>query len=244
MSLNLRSHSVNNYAFSKLLYKCKTIHPRVEDENFFLITAKSFIYADLLQKPNKHVLHRETKDGGLGLICISSRAKAALITTFLQTAINPNFIRNHYHNLLYRHFVLKEQTPPIISPPYFGEDFFEIIRKLKESTSIIELISIKGVYDFLVSSTLRAEIEIPGTQGSSNPADWPLIPLPCEENSPETNWTKTWRLSRQRGLGPELTSFILKMLWRIIPTRSRLHDSSLDSTPPRPVSCASKTRDP
>ena len=74
MYLNLRSHSVNNYAFSKLLYKCNTIHPRVEDENFFLITAKSFIYADLLQKPNKLVLHRETKDGGLGLVCIISRA--------------------------------------------------------------------------------------------------------------------------------------------------------------------------
>ena len=100
---------------------------------------------------------------------------------------------------------------------YFGGDFFETIRKLKDSTPNLELISIKGVYDFLISSTLRAEIEIPGTQGSSNPADWPLIPLTCEERNPETNWTKTWRLSRQKGLGPELTSFILKMLWRIIP---------------------------
>ena len=187
MSLNMQPHSVNNYAFSKLLYKCNPIHPRVEDENFFSMTAKSFIYADLLEKPNKHVLHREIKDGGLGLICISSRAKAALITTFLLTAINPNFIRNSYLNLLYRHFVLEKQTPPMIRPPYFGEGFFETIRRLKSSIPSIELISIKGVYDFLVSSTLRAEIEIPGTQGSSNPADWPLIPLTCKERNPETN---------------------------------------------------------
>ena len=48
MCLNMRPHSVNNYAFSKLLYKCNTINPRVEDENFFSKTAKSFIYADLL----------------------------------------------------------------------------------------------------------------------------------------------------------------------------------------------------
>ena len=223
MCLNMRPHSVNNYAFSKLLYKCNTIHPRVEDKNFFSMTAKSFISADLLEKPNKHVLHQEIKDGCLGLICISSRAKAAFITTFLQTAINPNFIRNSYHNLLYRHFVLEEQTPIMIRPPYFGDGFFETIRRLKSSIPSIELISIKGVYDFLVSSTLRAEIQVPGIQGSSNPADWPLIPLTCEARTPETNWIKTWRLARQRGLGPKLTSFILKMLWRIIPTRVRLH---------------------
>ena len=149
MSLNMRPHSVNNYAFSKLLYKCNTIHPRVEDENFFCMTAKSFIYADFLKMPNKHVLYREIIDGGLGLICISCRAKAALITTFLQTAINQKFIRNPYPNLLYRHFVLEEQTPPIIQPIYFGEGFFETVKKMKESIPNIELIYIKGVYDFL-----------------------------------------------------------------------------------------------
>ena len=86
------------------------------------------------KKTNQHVLHREIKDGGLGLICISSRAKAALIPTFFQTAINPNFIRNSYHNLLYRHFVLEEQTLPMISPPYFRGDFFATIGKIKGST--------------------------------------------------------------------------------------------------------------
>ena len=94
MSLNMRPQSVNIYAFSKLLYKCNTIHPRIEDENFFCMTAKSFIYADFLKMPNKYVLYREIIDGGLGLICISCRAKAALITTFLETAIYQKFIRN------------------------------------------------------------------------------------------------------------------------------------------------------
>ena len=49
ISLHQRSHSVNNYAFSKLLYICNTVHPRIEGEKFFFITAKSFIYAGLLQ---------------------------------------------------------------------------------------------------------------------------------------------------------------------------------------------------
>ena len=190
---------------------------------FFLKQQKTFIYADLLERPNKLVLHRATKEGGLGLVCISSRAKAALITTFLQTAINPNFIRNSYHNHLYRHLVLQEQPTPLISPPYFSGEFYETIRSLKNTPVNIELISSKGVYDFIIASTLRAETEIPGTQGSLNPADWPLIALACEEKTLETDWPKTWRLARQKGLGPDLTSHILKVLWRIIPTHSRLH---------------------
>ena len=52
----------------------------------------------LLDKPTETVLYRETKDGGLGLLHIRYRAKAALLSTFLQTAINSNFYRNNYHN--------------------------------------------------------------------------------------------------------------------------------------------------
>ena len=54
-------------------------------------------------------------------------------------------------------------------------------------------------------------------------SDNPLIPLKCETVSPTTDWNRTWRLVRCKGLGPELTSFMLKILWKIIPTRSRLH---------------------
>ena len=54
-------------------------------------------------------------------------------------------------------------------------------------------------------------------------SDNPLTPLKCETVSPTTDWKRTWRLVRCKGLGPELTSFMLKILWKIIPTRSRLH---------------------
>ena len=53
--------------------------------------------------------------------------------------------------------------------------------------------------------------------------DGPLAPLKCETNHPTTDWKKSWRLARSKGLGPELTSFTLKVLWGIVPTRSRLH---------------------
>ena len=91
MSLILRPHSVNCYAFSKLLYRCNIVDPRSKDLQAFTSAAKSFVYLGLLCKPNETVLYRETKDGGLGLLHIQYRAKAALLSTFLQTAINLNF---------------------------------------------------------------------------------------------------------------------------------------------------------
>ena len=110
MSLTLRPHSINLYAFSKLLYRCKSIDLRIADIKFFSKAAKSFLYAQLLEKPSELVLFREIEHGGLGLLCIQTRATSALILTFLKTAINPKCDRNHYHNLLYRRFVQNEIT--------------------------------------------------------------------------------------------------------------------------------------
>ena len=145
------------------------------------------------------------------------------ITTFLETAINSKFSRNHYHNQLFRCYVLNERVPALKIPPYFGEDFFEIIRRLNSSIDNIEQISIKGVYDYLMSSILRTEIQTPVGEMETLFSDWPLKPIKCETDSPDTDWKRTWRLVRQRGLGPELTSFLLKVLWKLIPTRVTLH---------------------
>ena len=54
-------------------------------------------------------------------------------------------------------------------------------------------------------------------------SDWPLKPLKCEIENPNVDWNRTWRLYRLHGLGPELTSFILKLMWKLIPTRDKLH---------------------
>ena len=50
-----------------------------------------------------------------------------------------------------------------------------------------------------------------------------LIPLDCELALPSNDWPGAWRKARLKGLGPELTSFLLKMMWGILPTRERLH---------------------
>ena len=96
--------------------------------------------------------------------------------------------------------------------------FCPTIRKLKASLNSLEDCNLKLVYNFLMSDIIREQIQI----DPNNELDSPLTPLKCETMSPTTDWNKTWRLVRTKGLGPELTSFMLKILWRITPTRSRL----------------------
>jgi hypothetical protein len=180
------------------------------------------MYADLLEKPEELVLYRATADGGLGLFNMQCRAKAALISTFLQTAINDKFARNNYHNILYRHYVLGEPmaAPPPI-PPYFKGDFFPQIRMLAKSGDPSSM-TLKDIYKGLVREIIYCEGEGPGQT---------LLPLRCEAASPGTDWPRTWRLARQRGLGPDLSSFLLKMLWNILPCRARVHRILPRTTP-------------
>ena len=39
-----------------------------------------------------------------------------------------------------------------------------------------------------------------------------LLPLNAEIASPSTYWQQTWRYDKLKGLGPELTTFVLKMV--------------------------------
>ena len=215
MMLNLRPHSVNTYAISKLMYRCNTIDLRVADINAFNKTIKAFLYADMIESPGELTLHRDIEDGGLGMIHIQTRARAALMTTFLQTAIGRKFTRNHYHNCLYQYYVLEERIARPEIPPNFTGDFFPTLRKLKDSNIDIEDCSLKQVYGYLMKELLNVN--------DDDLTEDRLVPLKCELEYPETNWKKTWSLVRAKGLGPELTSFLLTLLWGIIPTKVRLN---------------------
>ena len=142
-------------------------------------TAKSFLYTDLLEKPDELVLYRNIEDGGLGFLNIQVRAKAALISTFLQTAINPNFTRNFYHNYLYRHYILGENFPKQEIPPNFSGDFFQTIRRIKDSPIDIEKCTLKQVYNFLMKDLLNVN--------KDDSPDEPLTPIKCETNFPRTD---------------------------------------------------------
>ena len=48
-----------------------------------------------------------------------------------------------------------------------------------------------------------------------------LLPLRVELASPSNQWDQTWNLARQQMLGPNLTSFLFKLLHQILPTAER-----------------------
>jgi hypothetical protein len=234
MPLNLRAHSINSFVYSKLLYRCNVIDIRTADIKYFVSQSKSFIYADLLEKPEELVLYRSTEDGGLGLNNIQCRAQAALISTFLQTAANPAFLRNHYHNALYRHYVLDELLPALPIPPHFKGNFFPELRALRASGEDLCTITFKTIYKSLLAKVLFGEEDAPPAAGQAPPPggrpgqgpvgpQGPLLPIRCELALPTADWRRTWRLARLRGLGPDLTSFLLKMIWGILPTKERTH---------------------
>ena len=102
MQLSQRPWSINNYALPKLWFRCHSLELRAGDITKITATIKSWLYADLLEKPEELVMFRHRSNGGLGVNNIKYKGMALLIRSFLETAVNPQFIRNHYHNALFR----------------------------------------------------------------------------------------------------------------------------------------------
>ena len=68
------------------------------------------------------MLHCPHIQGGIGLHSVKFKALAGFITSFLQTAVQPNYPNNLLHSLLYRKYVLEEGDVtgvPTQTPPYF-----------------------------------------------------------------------------------------------------------------------------
>ena len=80
------------------------------------------------------VLFKPRAEGGLGVHHAKSKACAILLKSFVKTALGKKFIRNHYHNTLFKWYVLGQRnfTDPG-SPPYYSADFFTIIREVLEN---------------------------------------------------------------------------------------------------------------
>ena len=213
MPLSMRPHSMNCYGFSKLWHKCSTIDLRVGDINAINKQAKSWLYADLLEKPGELALYRHTSAGGLGLFHVQTRALANLISSFLETACNPIFQRNQFHEALFQLYVLEETVPHLDIPLYFRGDFFPAIQRINESPLNITKIKVKEIYRFLIEEVTMDHTR----EGSSK-----LIPLRIELADPTTQWDRTWHMARQSRLGPDLSSFIFKMLHQILPTAERI----------------------
>ena len=92
---------------------------------------KSWLYSDMLEKPEELVMNRPRNKGGLGVQNVKIKAQALLIKSFLETAINPEYINNFFHNALYRWHVLEDFS--ISDPgntPYYSQTFFSTIKQV------------------------------------------------------------------------------------------------------------------
>ena len=158
MFLNQRTWSLNCYALSKAWFRCGSIDLRAKDVSAINSSMKTWLYADLLAKPSEEVLWRQWTHGGLNAVHIKHKAKATLIRTFMETVAIPIFRDNLLHNVRYRVHVLEDDSLP--DPgflPYYSENFFKIIREIKNNsdTDITEM-SIGQWYQALI----RADKEL------------------------------------------------------------------------------------
>ena len=232
MELTMRPHLINSTVFSKMYHRCTTGDLRVGDIVAVTKQVKAWLYADLLEKPSQLALHRPVDQGGLGLLCVQRRALAFLISSFLETAINPRFTRNLYHEWLLRFYVFDEQLPQPRIPPYFRGEFFPTLRRLQSSSFNLSLCSVKTIYNFLMDDLLK-------TEGAEGDGLRPLVPLRVELKDPGVDWPRSWQLARLPALGPQLSSFLFKLLHHLLPTAERVA-KILPATSPLCTQCGDK----
>ena len=98
------------YCLSKVWFKTHSVDLREMDYKSITSTIKSWIYADMLLKPEDLVLHRRVSEGGLGLHHVKIKAQAGLIRSFLETACMPQYKASLFHQLLFRYHILDEKS--------------------------------------------------------------------------------------------------------------------------------------
>ena len=217
MPFTMRPWSLNNYALSKVWFRCGSVDLREGDISSINKSVKSWLYADLLEKPSEAVMCRPPSHGGLGVSSVRNKAKAILIKTFLETAVNPKFRHSLLHSTLFRYHVMGDTTVP--DPgllPYYQQSFFDTIRRVYlENPVKVNTMSIKEWSTMLTEENL--------TMDNTDMANRKYKPCRAETYSPTTDWSLCWRLYRLKGLGSEITSFNFKLLHRLLVTKERYH---------------------
>ena len=215
MELTLRSWSLNIFCFSKIWFRTHSVDLREMDVNKITSSAKSWLYADMLLKPEEIVLHRSVSSGGLALLHVKCKALAGLIRSFLETACMPQFRQSLYHQLLFRYHVLEDRSiadPGL--PPFYNQQFFQVIYQVHHHSSLsVSQMTEKQWYRYLVEDKVTMMETEQGRQ---------MIPCRVEVKNPDHDWETSWSRARLPGLGPRLSSFLFKILHDILPTKERV----------------------
>ena len=132
MPLTMRPFSINTHCISKLLFRCGSVDLRLGDIKKINSDIKSWLFADQLEYPEEIILHRPRASGGLGLLNIKYKAMSEQIRIFLETAINPKFSPNLYHQSLFKwHVENIRDIPEPKKNPYISEEIYSEIKKVK-----------------------------------------------------------------------------------------------------------------
>ena len=225
MPLTQRPWSINSFALSKVWFRCHSVDLRVADVTAITSCVKSWLYADMFEKPSESVMVRPTDYGGLGVLSPKYKALASLIRSFLETAANPQFKRNQYHALLFRYHILEETSLPNPGyPPYYSHEFFATIKKVKNETPL-------NIATMSSSQWYRVLLEDNVTMSTMTDSTRVYNPCKAELANPTMDWQLTWHLVRLKGLGPKHSSFLWKLVHLLLPIRERLHRLSATTTP-------------
>ena len=107
----------------------------------------------------------------------------------METAANPKFSHSLYHTLLYRVYVLKDDSisnPPAL-PPYYSAGFFDIICKVKSDTPLnVCTMSTAQWYRVLVEMNITM-VEVEATDNKMQ-----YKKTRTELASPATDWECSW----------------------------------------------------
>ena len=199
MDLSSRPWSLNSYALTEVWFKCHTVDLRVADVSSITSKVKSWLFQDQLEKPEEMILFRPISMGGLGLHNVKIKALASLIRTFMETSVNPSFLHNMFHTILFRVYVLHDDSisspPPL--PPYFSVSFFNSIKWVKENTPL-------NVGTMTTAQWYRVLLEQEVTMQTMQNNTMEYISSRSELASPCTDWELTWRRARLNPVRPGL----------------------------------------
>lgn len=226
MPLTARPVSANMFALSKVLFRCATVNIREGDILSINSSVKRWIYADQLLKPAEMVLHRPVHQGGLGLVSVKYKARASLLRTFIELAVNPEYITSIYLSSLYRVHVLGEDLacPPL--PPYYDKNFFTTICQAAETGADVTTMTSRQWYNFLL-------------QQETMMVDQPNMLRPCrvEERNPYSDWSAIWTRVRLPSLTSEACSMAWRLVHQLLPCESRLSEIMPNISPTCKFSC-------
>ena len=224
LPLSLRSYSINSFCLSKVWFKCPSINLRACDHSKISAIIKSWLFQDQLEKPEDFLLYRKRIQGGLGLIHTGCKSQSLMIRSFMETAANPKFIRNIFHEALYEWHVLGNRS--ILNPgttPYYDMEFFNRIIEVKNENLLnVTTMSSQSWYRVLLENKVTHSINANGARE--------LKPCKAEKTFPARNWENIWKLATNPGLSSELSSFLWRMFHNILPTRERFFRMQISNT--------------